>query len=146
MITLKPITKDNWRDVCVKLSLEEEQKNFVAPNWYSVLEGIFNENFVSRAVYAGEELVGYTLYGLDAETNQWWIIRLMTDKNHQHKGYGRATMLALIETIRAQPGCDAIYISFEPENDVARKLYASLQFEDTGKIEHGEVVYRLWLG
>lgn len=146
MITLKPITKDNWRDVCVRLKLEEDQKHFVAPNWYSVLEAMFNENFTSRAIYANEELVGYTLYGTDPEADEWWIIRLMIDKDQQKKGYGRAAMLALIDTIRQQPGCNAIHISFEPENDVARKLYAALGFEDTGRVEDGEVVYRLWLG
>ncbi|MCZ7544525.1 MAG: hypothetical protein M5R40_13845 [Anaerolineae bacterium] len=47
--------------------------------------------------------------------------------------------------LSAKPGCDAIYISFEPNNAAAERLYRSLGFADTGRVEGGEIVYRLAL-
>lgn len=140
-ITLQEITKDNWRQAC-KLKLKDGQEHFVAPNWYSIIEGIL-DGFTTRAIYEGETMVGFLMYGYDADENQYWIIRLMVDREHQGKGYGRAAMHAAMDALKVLPGCDAIHISFEPENVVARKLYASLGFEDTGRIEHGETVYCL---
>lgn len=144
-IRLEPITKDNWRKA-LRLKLDEKQKHFVAPNYYSILESIFEpENLYSRAAYDGDEMVGFTMFGYDPETQprRYWIVRLMVDLDHQGKGYGRAIMNAVIDILKQQPGCDAIYISFEPENDPARALYSSLGFVDTGTIEEGEVVYKL---
>lgn len=142
-ITLQEITKDNWKQAC-KLKLKEGQEHFVAPNWYSIIEGLF-EGFPIRAVYDGETMVGFTMYGYDSDENEHWIVRLMVDQEHQGKGCGRAAMHAVIDALKTQPGCEAIHISFEPENEPARKLYASLGFEDTGRVEHGETVYCLKL-
>jgi ribosomal protein S18 acetylase RimI-like enzyme len=43
----------------------------------------------------------------------------------------------------AAKGSTEIRLSFEPNNIVAERLYASLGFERTGEIEEGEVVMRL---
>lgn len=142
-VTLKEITRDNWR-AATRLKLGEGQDKFVAPNWYSILEAMF-DGFNSRAIYADEEMVGYTMFGLDDETGSQWIARLMIAKDHQGKGYGRAAMQQLIQYFRDLPNCTEVFISFEPENHPAQKLYSSLGFEDTGRLEYGELVYRLAL-
>jgi diamine N-acetyltransferase len=67
----------------------------------------------------------------------------MVDVKHQGKGYGRAIMEQVIDVLKQEPGRDAIYISFEPSNDVARVLYSSLGFVDTGTMLEGETVFRL---
>ena len=38
---------------------------------------------------------------------------------------------------------NSIYLSCEPDNDVARKLYTSLDFIETGEIYDDEIVMRL---
>jgi diamine N-acetyltransferase len=144
-IRLEPITKDNWR-AAIRLDVAAEQKRFVAPNYYSIIEAHFEpDNLKSRAAYDGDELVGYTMYGYDADSNprRYWIVRLMVNHELQGHGYGRAIMQQVIEDLKQQPGCDAIYISFVPENEVARALYSSLGFIDTGTVEDGETVYKL---
>lgn len=146
-IRLDPITKDNWR-TAIRLDVGEHQKRFVAPNYYSIIEAMFEpDSLNSRAAYDGDEMVGYTMYGYDAESNprQYWIVRLMVSHKHQGRGYGRAIMQQVIEDLKQQPGCDAIYISFAPENETARALYSSLGFVDTGTVEDGETVYKLGL-
>lgn len=142
-INLRPITKDNWREIA-RLTPKRGQTNWVAPNWYSILEKVLDESpMFSMGIYDGDKPVGYALYGLYEETSEYYINRLMIDKKHQKKGYGRAAMHAIIDAMWAIPECDIIYISFVPGNDTARDLYASLGFVDTGEIIDGEIIYRL---
>ena len=52
-------------------------------------------------------------------------------------------MRAAIELLRQQPNCDEIMISYDPRNEAARRLYASVGFQETGDMIHGEVIARL---
>ncbi|MFR1709793.1 MAG: GNAT family N-acetyltransferase [Clostridium sp.] len=138
-ISFKEINNDNWRE-CIKLSVEENQKGFVASNAYSILESKFEEGCYPLAIYDGETMVGFLMYNLDSEDNSWWMCRLMMDKNHQGKGYGRASILKLLKLLKEDQGSIKVYTSFEPENNVAEKLYESVGFRKTGQVMWGEVV------
>lgn len=141
-ITLRSITQDNWQE-CIRLTVTDEQKPFVAPNIYSLAEAKVMEVFVPLAIYSDEKMVGFTMYGTDNSDSSMWIIRLMIDKAYQKNGYGRKALELLIEKIRIEFYGKPIYIGFNPRNDVARKLYVSVGFRDTRKIEDGELIYRL---
>jgi diamine N-acetyltransferase len=82
-------------------------------------------------------------YEDDAEITGYAIARLMIDRRFQGRGYGRAALHLIIEDLRGRPDCRCIYISFEPENETARHLYAAVGFVSEGRIIEGEVVYRL---
>ncbi len=146
-ISLRPITKTNWRAVYkLTRTLTDEQRRFVADNGYSMLEALFEPDaYTTYSIYADDTPVGLLMTGYDAEAHKYWIDRLMIGGEHQHKGYGSAAMQIILDQFRAQPECDAVHISFVPTNDVARRLYGQLGFEDTGEIEEGEVVFRLML-
>ncbi|MCU0500138.1 MAG: GNAT family N-acetyltransferase [Anaerolineae bacterium] len=143
-ITLQPITKDNW-EIAIRLKVSDDQKHFVASNLYSIAEASFYPTAITNGIYEDDTMIGFTLYGYNDEADQqgYWIVRLMIDQAHQGKGYGRAAMRLIIDALHQKPDCEQIFISFEPENDVARKLYASLGFVDDGRMIEGEVVYRL---
>jgi diamine N-acetyltransferase len=142
-ITLREITPENWRQVA-RLKLGEGQDKFVAPNWYSMLEAIHsNGELHSRAIYTDDTLIGYTMYGIEPKTNECWIVRLMTDFDQQKKGYGRQAMALIIDQIQKTYNCKEIFISFEPHNAVAQKLYESIGFQDTSRVEDDELVFRL---
>ena len=51
----------------------------------------------------------------------------------------------ILDRYRAEPRVKTLAINYEPDNEVARALYASLGFQETGEIEHGEVVAVLHL-
>lgn len=149
-VTLHPITSENWRAVyALTKTLTPEQQGFVAPNAYSLLEAACDpdQRTNPRAVYAdiqgADTLVGFVMTYYDAEYDEHWIDRMMIAGEQQGKGYGRAAMLLTLDNFRAIPDCKAVYISFEPENKAARRLYASLGFLDTGVVQEGELVYRL---
>jgi RimJ/RimL family protein N-acetyltransferase len=54
-------------------------------------------------------------------------------------------MQKMLEIFRAQERIHSVGISYEPENEAARKLYASLGFEETGEMVGEEVVAVLQL-
>lgn len=145
-IELRPVTVNNYTQV-FKLTVSDPQKAFVASNVYSIAQAHFYPSWQPRAVYDGDTMVGFIMWGRDEdlEVPQWWIIRLMVDEAQQGKGYGKAAVQAAIEQIRQEPGGEAIYISFVPQNERALRLYSDLGFKDTGEIDEGELVYKLTL-
>ena len=143
-VTLRPLTRDNLWAV-VDLKLHPGQEAFVADNIDSIANAYVEPTFVPLAVYAGDELVGFAMYGRHPDTGAWWVIRLMIDREHQGKGYGRAAMEAVIALMADRVGCEEIVTSFDPANAVAAGLYASLGFHPTGEIEDGEPLVRLRL-
>ena len=141
-IHLEPVTRDNFMAV-VRLEVAPEQREYVATNAFSLAESKVFPELQPFAIYAGEQLVGFLMYGLAEESGRWWIVRLMIAADQQGKGYGRKALVQAIADLRRdhQPG--EIYISFEPENHIAEQLYASLGFEPTGEWDGSETVYCL---
>jgi len=71
----------------------------------------------------------------------------MIDKNYQGKGYGKQSVDKIISEIKTMPygKADYLYLSYEPENIVCKKLFTSFGFEDTGKKlgDGDEIIARL---
>jgi diamine N-acetyltransferase len=140
-VTLREITPENFEE-CVNLKVADGQSSFVAPNLRSIAQSKIYPTVTPMAVYAGDDMVGFTLFGLDTDDNKYYLVRLMIDERHQGKGYGRAAVRAVIEKMRENADCREIYLSFVPENTGAEALYQSIGFERTGEIAHGEIVMR----
>jgi diamine N-acetyltransferase len=141
-VTLRDIDRENFRR-CVKLEVNEDQRGFVAPNVFSIAQSKVEPAYNVQAVYDGEEMVGFVMYGWDEEEGCHCLGRLMVDKNQQGKGYGRAATEAVIGRLRAEPDCRQIVLSVNPANTNAQALYESLGFVKTGEVSHGEEVMRL---
>lgn len=148
MPEIRPVTKDNWREL-VRLKVRADQTHFVASNVYSIAEAQFGDDYEGHwdlhpfGIYDDENTpVGFLMYGFNFEhpTHQAFIIRLMVDEKYQGKGYGRFGMEKMLEIFRADDRIKVVSISYEPENEGARKLYASLGFEETGEMMEGETV------
>ena len=146
MLHLVEIDRYNYLSV-LDLSVSPEQKDFVATNQYSLAQAYAQPECVPFALYAENRPVGFAMYSLDEDDHQYWIYRLMIDQRYQGVGYGREAMKLLIERIRELMDDEhkRIYISFEPENEIAKALYESLGFVPDGRILYGEVVYFLEL-
>jgi diamine N-acetyltransferase len=143
-IEIRDITKENLRSI-LRLDIKKEQAGFVASNAVSVAQSKFYPLWETYAFYNGNIPVGFVMFGPDEDDNTLWIIRMMIDKEYQGKGFGRQGLKLVLELIRSKYSVNEIYLSFEPHNDTARKLYESFGFEDTGRIEEGEIVYKLKL-
>ena len=156
MIELRKITDDNF-DECVKLETREDQKSFVASNIRSLAQAylaLTNNDCIPMpyAIYDNDIMVGFIMLSYNAATknsdeNAYWVWRLMIDKRYQGKGYGKGTMAKALELIRTLPQgkATAFILSYEPENIVAKALYASFGFVETGKLAYGELEAKLVL-
>ncbi|MGW8389413.1 GNAT family N-acetyltransferase [Pseudoduganella sp. HUAS MS19] len=140
-IQLKAVTRQNFDDI-TDLRLLDHQRDYVASNAYSIAQASFYPEMQTRAVYAGDLLVGFLMYvdmaleGLPGEFGVW---RLMVDVLHQGKGYGRSALRMALTEIRARGGVRKVWISYQPDNTRARDLYASMGFVETEIDEDGEM-------
>lgn len=156
MIDLQKITDHNF-DECIKLEPKEEQKSYVATNIRSLAEAyvaLTNNECIPMpyAIYKNDIMVGFIMLSYNEadennDENTYWVCRLMIDKGYQGKGYGKEAMVKALELIRNLPygKASVVSLSYEAENVVAKALYASCGFVETGKIEDGELVAKLAL-
>ena len=147
-ISLHPISAANWR-AAADLRVRPDQEHFVSNNLYSIAEAQFGYDdpaegywaLAPYAIYDENLMVGFAMTGRNpnGQRSQGFIVRLMIDATQQNKGYGRAALLLLIAEFERDPTVRAVGIGYNPNNTVARKLYASLGFvEIAGLIVDGE--------
>lgn len=148
MPEIRPVTIKNWQSL-IKLKAREDQTAFVASNVYSIAQAQFGDEYEGHwdlypfGIYDnGDVPVGFLMYGLNFNhpTQQAFIQRLMVDEMFQGKGYGRFAMQKMIEIFRADDRIREVGISYEPHNEGARKLYASVGFVETGEMVEEEVI------
>ena len=159
MIRLEKIDARNFMDV-IDLEVSRAQKSFVAPNVESIAEAyaaLGTEcTALPFAIFNGKKPVGFlmigfneaALYEIDGEEgpkalkNNYSLWRLMIDKRYQNRGYGREAIRLALDFIRTWPCGKAEYcaLSYEPENEVAKKLYHSFGFEENGEMDGDEIV------
>ena len=152
MPEIRLVTIKNWQDL-IDIKVREDQKHFVASNLYSIAQSKFGDEYQGHwdlfpfGIYDGETPVGFLMYGFNFEysKHQAYIQRLMVDEKFQGKGYGKFGMQKMLEIFRADERIKIVAISYEPDNDGARKLYASLGFVETGEIVEGETMALLKL-
>jgi len=146
---LVEIDKDNWLRT-VLLTTNEDGKatvieKFVASNALSIVQSIYETGWNVRGIEVDDRIIGFTMYGLDEETKNYWICRLMIDYTCQGKGYGREVVQLILNEMKQLNDCHMIYLSTEPDNEKAVTLYESFGFQKTGKINEGEAEFVLKL-
>ena len=149
-ITLEKITYKNYIKVIWGLKVTPKQKHFVASNWNSLAEAyvaITNGGVaLPFAICKNNKPIGFLMigYGLAEDDDlekedpgfvemarkSYCLWRFMIDKRYQRKGYGRKAMELALDFIKTLPcgKADYCWLSYEPENEVAKKLYASFGF------------------
>ncbi|MDQ4043882.1 MAG: GNAT family N-acetyltransferase [Chloroflexota bacterium] len=148
-VDLRSLTAENWEE-CLRLELAEDQVAFVESNAWSVAESRFHHWMLPLAIYDADngEMVGFVMYSdeRDPREPRYWVHRLMIDHRCQGRGYGRGAIYEVIRRIAAKPDGDELWIGYHPDNDVARRFYASLGFEEIGEAPWGgDIVARLRL-
>ena len=142
-IHLEKVIWDYSEDV-TKLKVNKDQKSFVASNTDSLIDAYFatTEDRIkvfTLGVYYGKKPIGFMMiayncpwatkyYGLPE--NYYYIWRFMIDKKYQGQGFGKEAMRLAIEFIKTFPAgeSEGCWLSYEPENVVARSLYLKMGF------------------
>ena len=141
-VTLEEITAENLRAV-MALKVKPEQEGYVAPNSVSIAQKCFDDESWMRAIYAGEEPVGFVLLSERRSVPRYYLWRYMIDAAHQGRGYGSRALDLLVEYVRTLPGAPELFLSYQPGPAGPRDFYAKYGFEDTGVEHDGEIVMRL---
>lgn len=142
-IHLREVTLDNLSQVC-DLQVAPQQEEFVAPNVYSIAEAYFAREVAwFRAIYDGEQPVGFLMLNDDTHAQRYMLWRLMVAAEQQGKGYGRRAIELLLDYVRTRPGARELLTSYVPGEKDAGGFYRKLGFQDTGEQEAGEIIMRL---
>ena len=145
MITLHKVSKENLDDI-LSLKVAESQTSYVSSNAESLAQAyVYSETAYPFAVYEDETIVGFIMMGYYAVKEYYTLWKFMIDSRYQHKGYGRKALELGIQFIKDTFAAKEVYTGVVPGNDVAKNLYKSVGFEDTGLVELGMEEMRLVL-
>ena len=135
MVELRKITKENFDEV-LGLSVFENQKSFVSSVAYSLAQAyIYYETAFPFAIYVDNTVVGFIMMGYYEDKKQYTLWKLLIDKNHQNKGYGREALKQGITYLKENFNVKEIYTGVALGNEKAKNLYFSIGFKETGFIE-----------
>jgi diamine N-acetyltransferase len=143
-VSLRGITRETFAAIC-DLEVAPEQTEFVASNARSIAEAYFQPKAWFRAVYAGEEPVGFVMLYDDPDAGRYFLWRFMIAAEHQGKGYGKAALDLLVEYVRTRPNATELQCSYVPGDAGPGAFYAKYGFVETGEVAHGENVISLAL-
>lgn len=134
----------HFEPVCAK-NRNESEKLQVFPEQYGFIESV--SECLSEAdeatqwkpigIYNGTLLIGFAMYGYFPlpSPGRLWLDRLLIDKAHQGKGYGKASVIALLETMRKEYNSREIYLSVYGSNTAAVSMYRQIGFRFTGEYD-----------
>ena len=152
-VTLRELTEANRLEV-LALRVAPSQERFVS----SVAESLEEAEAYPqaspwyRAVYAGDEPVGFVMLSWDCVPQPpeiigpWFLWKLLIDERHQGRGYGREVMRQVADLICAAGG-DELFTSHVVGGEGGPgRFYERLGFVPTGEVDpQGEIVLRLAL-
>ena len=141
LVTLEPVDAATWRDVA-DLAPRPEQERWVAPVTRYLCLCLYDGVWQPLAVRDAGRAVGFVMWALDEDDGSHWVGGLVVAAAEQGRGVGRAAVGALLERFEGLDGYREAALSYEPDNVVARSLYASLGFVETGEVLDEEVVAR----
>ena len=144
IITLREITSETVWPIMM-LNVAENQKSFVAPNANSIAEAYFSKEAWFRAIYVGEDPVGFVMLYVDEKKPEYFLWRLMIASEYQGQGYGYQAMALVIAHVRGLPRAKELLTSYVPGEGNPSPFYYKLGFAETGEIMDGEKVLRLEL-
>lgn len=157
MIEFRKISGDNIDEV-IALEVEENQKDFIeTTNLRSFADAhMLNADGIPAtpiAIYADGIAVGFLMYiydTLDHESFEnegfygkkcYFIWHIMIEKSYQGKGYGKIAFEKMLMDIETMPYGEAEYVAlYRTSNIIARSLYVSFGFVDTGIIQENSML------
>ena len=150
MVHLEELNKYNVWDV-IELTVKKEQESFIAGNEWSLVHAYVG-NKTEGAVYPfgifdDDKAVGFLMIAYDygevcndpdapeISDNNYFLWRLMIDGEEQGKGYGRKAVELALEFVKTFPHgiADYCWLCYDKNNEVARKLYLSMGFQEIGE-------------
>ncbi len=153
-IQLREIVTDEDRAAAVALQVAPEQEQFVASVATSLVDAVQYPEALARywAVYDDDAIVGFTMIsdGIPEEVlaadptlvGPYFLWRLLIDTRFQRRGFGSATLDAVVAYVRSQGGTELL-TSYTAGEGSPGPFYERYGFTPTDRIVDGERVLRL---
>ena len=133
MVHLEPVTNENLEEV-LSLRLNESQAGYVSTTAESLAQAyVYQETAFPFAVYSDREIVGFIMMGYYEAKKYYTLWKLLIDRNYQHR----------VRYLKDRFHVTEIYTGVIPGNSVAKGLYESLGFRETGVFENNMIELRL---
>ena len=147
-VSLREVTRHNIQAV---MSLDAgDGGRLVASNAKSMAQAAVYPEAWPRAIYASEMPVGFVmLYDpsrvAEPEEPEFFLWRLMVDRDWQGRGVGLAALRLLIEHVRTRPHLGEMFTSIVEPAPHLLDFYGRIGFEPIDRHVDGERVLRLFL-
>ncbi|MEK5036767.1 GNAT family N-acetyltransferase [Sporosarcina sp. FSL K6-3457] len=126
-----------------QITLKPGQEKYIESVDECIKEASTYHQWHPVALYDGEDIIGFAMYGSFGPNKDTWIDRIMIDEKFQGKGLGRKAMQKLIEIVSKEYGVKVIYLSIIEENEVAFNLYKSIGFVFINERDpNGELIFK----
>lgn len=146
LVELKEITKDNIDEV-LALKVSAEQGDFVQTTAHALAKAwVFRSSAFPFAIYAHNTMVGFIMLGYYELRDQYTVWQFLIDERYQHKGYGKAALKLGIQFLIDNFNANEVYLGVKLQNIVARKLYSSFGFVETGEVADTALEMKLIIG
>jgi len=141
-IQLKAVTEQNFFEV-INLKSDKVQEKYIQiyERWVGSNAFFLGMSLVygltTKAIYDGEELIGFTSHGFMKTTGRYELVSMMIGHKFQGKGYGIPVLNAIVEDMINTHQCKEIYLSVIHDNERAIRIYERVGFKPTGEVEEG---------
>ena len=143
MVEVREITKENYEE-CLHLKTAESQKAFVSSTVHSLAQAwVYYDTAFPFAIYADNIMVGFIMLGYYEAGGYYTLWKFMIDEKYQNKGYGKRALRLGIAYLVNRFQVKEIYTAYYATNRIARNLYASVGFRETGETVGNEVGMKL---
>jgi diamine N-acetyltransferase len=93
---------------------------------------MISDNIPAETLAADDDIVG-----------PYFLWRLLIDHRFQGRGYGAATIDAVIRYVRTRPGAETLLVSCEAGEGSPQPFYLHYGFRKTGEVKWGEEIMAL---
>lgn len=143
MVELREITKNNIEQV-LSLEVYDQQRDYVSTIAHSLAQAwVYNDTAFPYAIYSDNIPVGFVMLGYYAIKDQYTLWKFLIDKRHQGKGYGRKALMLAIDLLVKKYHVNEIYTGVAFGNHIAKQLYESVGFKETGEKDDFQLEMKL---
>ena len=143
MVELREITKENYEE-CLNLNIAENQEDFVSSTVHSLAQAwVYYDTAFPFAVYVNNTMVGFIMLGYYEAGGYYTLWKLLIDEKYQNKGYGKKAVRLGIDYLVNRFKVKEVYTAYYVTNRIARNLYASIGFRETGEIVGNQIGMKL---
>lgn len=120
-------------------------ENHVASNALSIVQSVYEDGWVVKAIEHEGKLICFTMFGWEEEEEFWELCRFMIDIRYQNKGYGTQALKLILDEMKSRFDCKEIYLSTGPDNEIAKHVYEKIGFRSEHRMLDDEELFKIVL-